>query len=189
MRQIYLDLVFFTTLIIGVLSAFSLGYLVSQNTVYQENNMNNEGNVYFNELIERSNSSNPIASVVPIAVEACRNNTLEDKAYCLARVLKLFYKYNITNAGKEMSFDEIVEQGGVCSHYANLYKEWILQLNGTYTKNGDLGVFENDTQLYVSYTTLHTSNTTSHKFTIMSSSEGYCILDQLVVRCVALGGK
>ena len=48
--------------------------------------------------------------------ENCSNLSLDDTSYCLKTELSKWYKYNISNIGKDLSIEELKERGGVCSH-------------------------------------------------------------------------
>lgn len=96
----------------------------------------------------------------------CNNASLSTTSECLKTELKTFYKYNFTNVGKIMSFEELKEKGGVCSHYADWYAEQANQ-KGFFTKE----------------ITIDVNESASHVFTVISNSEGYCILDQLNTDC------
>jgi len=96
----------------------------------------------------------------------CFNLSLEDTSYCLRDKLKGFYKYNISNIDADLSLEELKEQGGVCRHFADWYFE---QLKSA--------------PFYTKEVTFDISDENAHKITIVSSPNGYCILDQLSVKC------
>lgn len=100
----------------------------------------------------------------------CSNLSLQDTADCLKNQLEKFYNYNISNIGKELTLKELKKQGGVCSHYADWYYN---NINGFYKKE----------------VTVLIGNGFAHKFTIMSSEDGYCILDQMNVECTEFENK
>ena len=96
----------------------------------------------------------------------CLNLSLEDTASCLKNEMQGFYKYNLSNVGKTMNFSTLEREGGVCSHYSDWYAEHI-----------------DKKKFYVTQPIIEIDKMTSHKFTIMSNAEGYCILDQMNVIC------
>ncbi len=98
--------------------------------------------------------------------EGCNGLDIFDTSLCLQRNVMSFYKYNVSNVGKELTFEELKEQGGVCSHYSNLYYQAGLEL-GFHSKEVDIEVDEDG----------------SHIFTIISNSDGYCKLDERDTTC------
>jgi hypothetical protein len=96
----------------------------------------------------------------------CTDLNLSESAYCLRDRLLGFYKYNISNIDKELTLDELKEQGGVCSHYSKWY---ITEME----KNG----------FNAEYVVFPLNETINHAIAIASNSEAYCILDQRAVNC------
>lgn len=97
----------------------------------------------------------------------CKRKTLPKTASCVMNHLRSFHKYNISNVGKKLTFEELKEEGGVCSHYSNYY-EMVGREFGYRTEK----------------LSFMTSPTTAHMFTVWSDEEGYCILDQTSKFCV-----
>lgn len=105
----------------------------------------------------------------------CSSLSIIPRVQCLRDELSSFYKYNISNANKTLSIEQLKTEGGVCDHYAKWY---ISQFNDsdTYTQEIDMLVgYENTTEF--GYALI------GHSIAIVSNLEGYCILDQLSVRC------
>lgn len=112
-----------------------------------------------------------IAHITP--VEDASVNTqitqtdLEMKATRLHNEVAQFYHYNRTNFGRTLSDQELRVQGGVCQHYANYYVARAQQMGIT-----------------ARYVFFNLNETENHAVAIISDSTGYCVLDQLVQRCV-----
>jgi hypothetical protein len=95
----------------------------------------------------------------------CSDMGLVDTAACLKNQVSAFYYYNISNVGKDLTEEELKQQGGVCKHYAEWYSNQAQNL-GFYTKEivfsvGDL----------------------NHEVALISNNEGYCVLDQTSAHC------
>lgn len=102
----------------------------------------------------------------------CTNLTLPDTAYCLRDELRTFFKYNYSNVGKELTFPELVEQGGVCSHYSEWYYDKLKNL-GFYVKTVSMDLDLNSDPML------------AHEIAIASNTEAYCVFDQRYVSCMA----
>ena len=99
----------------------------------------------------------------------CSGLDLFNTSYCLRNELALFYKYNISNLDNDLNLNELKDLGGVCWHYAEYYDNRLKELGF----NSKLILVNIKEKL-------------DHEFTITSNEEGYCVLDQLIVRCVEL---
>lgn len=54
-------------------------------------------------------------------IDECSNKSLIDSAECVQEITKTFYKYNLSNVGIEMNFDELKESGNVCGEWTDYY--------------------------------------------------------------------
>lgn len=97
----------------------------------------------------------------------CSGMKLEDTTECLNNKLTKFFYYNISNSGKQLTESEFIEQGGVCSHASEWYKEQIMLI-------GNFSV----TDIIIR------TGKIKHQFVIVSNYEGYCILDMQYYNCV-----
>ncbi len=111
---------------------------------------------YFNE--------NP-KSIQEIA-EFCKEGNISEASSCVVKVTSGFYKYNEENIGKNLTFDELILQGGVCSSWSDYYNEIGKNL-GYNTEN----------------LTIPVSGNVYHRISIWSNEEGYCVIDQTKVSC------
>jgi len=103
--------------------------------------------------------------------EGCSNLSIEESAYCMKNNLKPFYYYNLSNAGREISLAELKEQGGVCSHYNNLYVNAAKELG-----------------YWVEEVIIKIGDKRRHIFSVISNEKGYCNLDMLSVDCYEFRG-
>jgi len=104
-------------------------------------------------------------------VNACVNLNLESTAKCLNKNFKQFYFYNESNIGADLTFDELKQQGGVCSHavamYINLATRLGYQIEEVIVLPTDLNI--------------------GHTFIVMYDDTGYCVLDQTTTpHCVKI---
>ena len=107
-----------------------------------------------------------------IIYNECKSDSLTKTSYCLNDVLKDFYKYNISNIGADLTFDELKEIGGVCSHYSDYYSEL-----------GKMYGFQVET-IRLPLPTIEGTKY-AHKFVILHDpNQGYCLLDQKNIKCV-----
>ena len=101
----------------------------------------------------------------------CSNLSLPDTAYCLRDELKTFYHFNRSNVGKDLTFEQLVKEGGVCTHYSDWYSQRMSAL-GFYVKIVDMDV------------DLKSKPKIGHEIAIASNREAYCVLDQDFVSCM-----
>lgn len=134
---------FWTMLILGILIGIVLVLAYQEMSVIISPNVN---------ILPRSSPDT--------LVNGCEELYLNETATCLNENLKTFFKYNLSNANKKLSFEELEEEGGVCSHYAKLY----------YNAGDELG-------FYVSDNIFKFDEFESHENVFISNSEGYCLLD------------
>lgn len=108
-----------------------------------------------------------------VAFDDCENLSLIEGAECVNEIVKGFFVYNISNIDKNLSFQKLKEEGGVCSHWSELYCSVGDNLN-YYTQNvtfktESVNITKNNkTQEY----------DILHKNCIWSDSSGWVILDQ-----------
>ena len=108
--------------------------------------------------------------------KTCEDGNYRAVSECLNDEFGRFYFFNISNVGKQLTEEEFRDQGGVCRHAAEWYKE----------KAEAMG-------LKADYAKIYGTNF-SHVFTIIydyydnEEIRGYCILDQsYLVGCMTLG--
>ena len=99
-------------------------------------------------------------------IDGCKNLNIFNTAVCLRKNVKSFYNYNESNIGKSLTFEELKQQGGVCSHYSLLY----------YNAGKTLGFYSEE--VTISY-----DEDIGHIFTIISNADGYCLLDEINIQC------
>jgi len=101
--------------------------------------------------------------------EECVNLSLKATSYCLKNYVGEIYKYNVTQDIKKLTLEELKENGGDCKNWAELY----------YDYGKELG-------FYVRRPLIDIDKRSAHTFTVISDETGYCILDQLSIKCVEL---
>lgn len=102
--------------------------------------------------------------ISPYSILICNEDDIFLDAHCINEYVKSFYKYNISNSGKDLSFEELKEVGGVCSHWSEYFCSVGNSL-GYYTSTPDFKTrIEGDYLIY-------------HQVCIWSNSQGYIILD------------
>jgi hypothetical protein len=99
----------------------------------------------------------------------CEDLDLIDTSFCLREKLLPIYKYNISNVGKKLTDEQLIKEGGVCSSYSDWYEKRANSL-GYYSKGIVISV----------------NPEFDHKFAIISDNSGYCVLDQMNVKCFSL---
>lgn len=109
--------------------------------------------------------SNEVNDIQDVS-DACLNIDLLDASECAVEITSRFYKYNIDNLGKDLDFQTLKEEGGVCSSWSDYYNEVGKNL-GYNTENVVIHMFDN---VY-------------HEFNVWSNEDSYCVLDQTQVTC------
>lgn len=115
---------------------------------------------------------------------SCKGMNLFNTSYCLQDQLDLFYKYNISNAGRKLTDEQLKNIGGVCEHFSNWIKQRFIDLGAKERDCNDPGKMEKESsRLYVTQCLMGVDNQTSHKITIASNTEGYCSFSNNHVYC------
>jgi hypothetical protein len=131
--------------------------------------------------------SSPVVSE-PELINKCSNLDMFETAECLRGELIKFYFYNISNTEKELTDEELKNSGGVCRHYADWYRNRFISLGAELSEEGDIYYFEkNSSKFYVKEIIIPMTNDSSHVFTVVSSSKGWCALDMEDVVCLKRG--
>lgn len=120
------------------------------------------------KLWEKPNVERYPAGIIPSNDTECKNLNLFNTSYCLRDNLREWFNYNISNVGKNLTLDELKQEGGVCQHYAEWYSAQMKSL-GFHTQE-----------------IIIDTDGTLHEFTIASNYEGYCLADQRTVVCYRL---
>lgn len=120
-----------------------------------------------------SNQDKEVGMVHSSITESCEGLDLFETSECLNSNVRGLFKFNISNIGKELTFEELKEQGGVCSHYADLY----------YEAGEELGFNMKRVNVYTDKTQ---PINIRHAFTVISGKEGYCVLDGRNMNCIRL---
>lgn len=126
--------------------------------------------VFFAGMYFYYSITRPVVGSYAMNTTNCTNLSLEATAGCLIGEFNEFFVYNFSQAGKEITLDEIKESGGVCYHAAKYYEQ----------RGKELG-FES------SYVGIGMNETMSHAFATISDSTGYCTIDIWRFDCVSFG--
>jgi hypothetical protein len=101
-------------------------------------------------------------------LEGCQDLGVEEASECLVKHVKQIYYYNDSQIGKELTFEQLKEEGGVCNHYASLYVDAGKKLG-----------------FYTEMVVIKTDEETGHAYAVLSNHEGYCVLDAIYSVCFA----
>jgi len=101
--------------------------------------------------------------------EECNNLTMKETAYCLNDFVRSIFKYKRRPDIENPTLEELIEEGGDCKNWADLYSSYIR----------DLGFNEEQVRMRV-------NENSSHVFSIISNEDGYCMLDQEIIKCFEL---
>jgi len=94
-------------------------------------------------------------------ISQCDNLPLKNASRCVSDWISDFYRYNLSNTGKDLTLTQLQAEGGVCTHWSEFY-----------AKIGkDLG-------FYTQTPVIKTATYDSHTFAIWNDETGYCILDE-----------
>jgi hypothetical protein len=99
----------------------------------------------------------------------CSSGDLTTDMNCLNEKLNGFYKYNLSQAGKLLTEKQMIEDGGVCSHYSEWYKINAQKMG----YNAQTIVMKAADNMY-------------HEIAIVSGNYSYCVMDQSVIGCIKL---
>jgi hypothetical protein len=107
--------------------------------------------------------------------EHCNNSSLADTLACLNNDFISWYEFNLSNTRNELSEEQFIEQGGVCTHATNWYDKRLKE-RGFNTKIITLLPREGLLEEY------------GHQFLIAYDDKVdiYCIVDQVTYKCTRL---
>lgn len=107
-------------------------------------------------------------------INECSNQTLIESAYCIRDITKTFYKYNMSNVRKDMNFETLKKEGGVCDSWAD-YWCGIGDKLGYYTKKVEID------EGFANFTIngVYREWLTGHAFCVWSDTSSYIIADGL----------
>jgi hypothetical protein len=108
---------------------------------------------------------------IPTKANANESNlSLRDFSDIALAELETFYYYNESNVGKELTLEQLKEEGGVCDHYATWYVNKFIE-HGYRAKEIDFYTEDKGHEIALVWD----NNLTE-----------YCVLDQLERRCTSL---
>ncbi len=101
--------------------------------------------------------------------EFCVDIDILGASTCAVDATKEFYQYNLDNIGRELDFQTLKDQGGVCSSWSDYYN----QIGEKLGYNTEEVIVKTEEGLY-------------HQFSVWSNQEKYCVIDQTEVFCIGL---
>lgn len=75
----------------------------------------------FSIYMEPKTSSQIIPNEMNEIIKECENLSLIESAKCVKKLTKPFFKYNESNIEKELSFNELKNQGGMCESWSDYF--------------------------------------------------------------------
>lgn len=119
-----------------------------------------------------NSSDHPSINSPQDVANQCKSSSISKSTSCAVSLTSDFYKYNLTNVGKDLSFSELKNEGGVCSSWSDYYNE----------VGNDLGYNTNSVIIPI-------IGDGYHEFSVWSDETGYCVVDQIKDSCVSLNTK
>lgn len=99
----------------------------------------------------------------------CPNDNVFELSHCLGDFVAKNFYYNDSEIGTPFNLERFYRQGGVCTHYSELYR-LMAEYHGYRAKK----------------VTYWGTPTEGHQFAIIYGKEGYCLADQGHVGCTIL---
>lgn len=105
-------------------------------------------------------------------INKCSNESLADSAECAQNITQTFYKYNWSNFDKDIDFETLTRDGGVCNHWTE-YWCYIGKEIGFYIEE----VHIDAEILNFTHNGKYDEYKIGHTFCIWSDESGYVIAD------------
>lgn len=140
------EIIFVVSLVSLVFLSISIGYLATDD---------------INSLMRKINKVETL--------EQCNNLTLIETAHCLNDYICSIYKFKERKDSENPTLQELIEEGGDCKNWAELYIGYAEELN-----------------FYAKMVVINTGKGFAHAFAVISDETGYCILDQMNLDCYRL---
>lgn len=102
---------------------------------------------------------------------------------CLNKELKTWYKYNLSNVGKNISLETLKIEGGVCRHFTDWYKQSFLNLGAVELKGNEINKIRSNDSVYLTEVIIPAGDQVNHVFLMVSSKYGECKLDNELINC------
>jgi len=97
-------------------------------------------------------------------------DNIDGKLFCALAFVEDNYQYVVRDDSDDVSFDVLLEEGGDCRNWSQFWSYLALQLNLS-SRDVVIGIDDD----------------TAHRFSVISSEEGYCVADQLELNCFIYG--
>jgi len=108
---------------------------------------------------------------IPLNYTQCENKSLIQTSYCLRNYVKTFYNYKVRE-DVEINLSELMEDGGDCFNWANLYIKMFGELGFKADYFQRNGIVENKTRIF-----------SAHRWAVAWDNETRCEIDQLKIDC------
>lgn len=168
-------------IVIGILVGCIIGGIITDITSDLYTVLLNDRWDLNDELIEELKSysvgdldvSQDISPAEKKIIDSCSGKSLEGSVNCIVRKVELVYKYKVQPDNKNMTLEEISEEGGDCYDYSLLYARLGNGLGFNYSTTFGFNM-----------------DRKGHRITIISDGNDYCIVDQFSPSfCVKLKGS
>lgn len=101
----------------------------------------------------------------------CNNITsLNEDVHCMVENVSNFFIYNMSNKNRDINFQQLEKEGGVCYQWAEYY------INMSIKK----GYLAKEVSFYM-------TENSSHSVALVSTNGSYCIIDQESYKCFTTG--
>lgn len=98
--------------------------------------------------------------------EQCNNLSMRETSHCLNDYISSIFKYKIRDDSETPTLQELINEGGDCKDWTDLYMKYTDKLN-----------------FHSKAIIIDTDNRTTHTFMVLSDETGYCKLDQVHIDC------
>ena len=122
-------------------------------------------NDYLNPIPEKEISQIHYSSYEEI-INYCQRETILETASCVSSLTNKFFYYNISNLGKDLDLETLISEGGTCLDWMAYYNN----IGRAYRYNTEEVIIK-------------TGEDSSHAFSVWSTGEAYCDLDETAVSC------
>ena len=146
--------------IVVILGGIAGAILVEEFDIYNHIKFVNDAGT---ENIEQTNITNIINNCATLS-------RIDMKLICVRQQLQPFYQYKIRNDKKDVSYKILLEEGGDCRNWAQLWNYIAIEL----------GLNKQDIRII---TNTSAKNRASHRFSLYYNEQGYCLVDQMLVKC------
>lgn len=110
-------------------------------------------------------------------INECSNRTLIESVECVRDITETFFKYNVSNIEKDIGFETLKKEGGMCESWADYWCEIGDEL-GYYTKKVQIDTGSAN----FTYKGVYREWLTNHAFCVWSDNSSYIIADGIEIQ-------